>query len=94
MHKVKCTCPEGIQLRLLGGTVYLKSGQEAVLTDTQITHSTVKVAIRSGNLQVEPVTVTPLIIATETPTPTEDIPVVAPKRERGSKPKVVHHTEE
>lgn len=63
MHKVKCTCPSGIQLRLLGGTVYLKPGQEAVLTDTQITHSTVKVAIKNGYLQAEPVVVQPLITA-------------------------------
>lgn len=62
MHKVKCTCPSGIQLRLLGGTVYLKPGQEAVLTDTQITHSTVKVAIKNGYLQTEPVVVAPAAI--------------------------------
>lgn len=76
MHKVKCTCPQGIQLRLLGGTVYLKPGQEAVLTDTQITHSTVKVAIENGNLQTEPVVVKPL---------TTDSAVEPVKKEKGSR---------
>ena len=54
MRKVKCTCPSGIQLRLLGGMVYLRPGQEAVLTDVQITHGSVQTAIKQGNLQIIP----------------------------------------
>lgn len=82
MHKVKCTCPSGIQLRLLGGTVYLKPGQETVLTDTQITHSTVKIAIKNGYLQTEPVPVEPVIAADPVvePTKKERAPRTAVKR--------------
>lgn len=77
MHKVQCTCPAGIQLRLLGGTVYLQPGQEAVLTDVQITHSSVKTAIRNGNLQVAIPEVKVEVEAEPAPVP---IPVVQHKK--------------
>lgn len=80
MHKVKCTCPAGIQLRLLGGMVYLQPGQEAALTDVQITHGSVKTAIKNGNLQVIKPEPEPEAVVVETP------PVVPPT------PKKVHKT--
>lgn len=69
MHKVKCTCPAGIQLRLLGGMVYLQPGQEAVLTDVQITHGSVKTAIKNGNLQVIKPEPEPEAVVVVPPTP-------------------------
>lgn len=80
MRKVKCTCPQGIQLRLLGGMVYLQSNQEVMLTDMQMTHTTVQVAIKNGNLQVVPVD-KPQPVA-EQPAPVETI-----KKEKGPRTK-------
>jgi len=75
MRKVKCTCPSGIQLRLLGGMVYLRPGQEAVLTDVQITHGSVQTAIKQGNLQI-----IPMIEEKKAPEP------VAPVEEKAPEP--------
>lgn len=50
--KIKAICPEGIQLRLLGGTVYLQGGKETVIQEDQINHSTIQTALKNNELEI------------------------------------------
>ena len=50
MTKVRSKSGQGIQLMLLGGTVYLRDGEETFLTEVHMTHNTVQTAIRNGDL--------------------------------------------
>lgn len=52
MTKVRSKSGQGIQLMLLGGTVYLRDGEETFLTEVHMTHNTVQTAIRNGDLIV------------------------------------------
>ncbi len=50
--KIKAICPEGIQLRLLGGTVYLQGGKETAIQEDQINHSTIQTALKNNELEI------------------------------------------
>lgn len=49
---IKATCPVGIQLRLLGGTVHLASGATTVIEEGHLEHSSVKNAMENNQIEV------------------------------------------
>lgn len=50
--RIKGTCGEGIQLRLLGGSVYLGHGAETTIVAEHLEHDTLKTALRNNDVEV------------------------------------------
>lgn len=85
MYKVKCVCQHDMQLRMLGGAVYLRPGEETVLTETQMSHSSIKYFLKEGSLEVIPEPVVETVVP-ETEVETEPPKPVSKRRERASAP--------
>lgn len=82
MTRVVSNAPEGTQLSILGGTVYLKKGQAISLNDMQLKCVSVQNHLRTGVLSVV------------TPVAEEPAPIAAAKPAKAAKAKAAPVAEE
>lgn len=78
--RVRSNSGEGIQLRLMGGSVYLRNGEETTLTDVQLTHNSIKNFLKRGVLVVVPDEKAETVLAT--PPYAEPVKAEKPKTPR------------